>query len=205
MNSWLKSAVATALLAVPSVAAAAEYTIDPAHSAAQFSVRHMMVSNVRGEFTKMSGKVNVDEKDVTKSTVEATIDATSINTRVADRDTHLKSAEFLDTEKHPNITFKSKSVKAAGKGKLKVTGDLTIRGVTKEAVLDVEGLSADAKDPWGSVKRGATATTKINRKDFGLTWNQKLETGGVLVGDEVAIILDIQLEKVQAPPQATTK
>jgi polyisoprenoid-binding protein YceI len=205
MNSWLKSAIATSLLTVPSLAAAADYTLDPNHTSVQFSARHMMVTNVRGEFKNVSGTVSLDEKDVTKSKVEATIDATTVNTRVADRDKHLKSPDFLDVEKHPTITFKSKSVKSAGAGKLQVKGDLTIRGVTKEVVLDMEGPSPEFKDPWGSIKRGATASTKINRKDFGLTWNQKLEAGGVLVGDEVSIVIDIQMAKVQPPPQATTK
>lgn len=205
MNLWLKPAIATVLLSVPSLAVAADYTLDPDHTNAQFSARHMMVTTVRGEFRNVSGTIHLDEKDVTKSKVEATIDATTVNTRVADRDTHLKSQDFLYVEKNPTITFKSKSVKSAGAGKLQVKGDLTIRGTTKEVVLDVEGPSPEYKDPWGTTKRGATATTKINRKDFGLTWNKSLEAGGVLVGDEVSIVIDIQMDKVETPPQATTK
>lgn len=202
MNLWLKSVLATLLLTVPSLAFAAEYTLDSDHSRVQFQVRYMMVSSVRGDFGKMTGKVILDEKDVTKSSVDVTIDANSITTRVANRDEHLRSADFFDTAKHPNLTFKSKSVKQAGAGKLKVKGDLTIRGVTKEVTLDVEGPSAEAKDPDGTPRRGALATTKINRKDFGLLWNQKLETGGVLVGDEVSIIIDAQMTKVAPAPSA---
>jgi polyisoprenoid-binding protein YceI len=205
MNLWLKPAVAILLLTAPSLATAADYKIDPDHTHAQFTARHMMVTTVRGEFRNVSGTVQLDEKDVTKSKVEATIDATTVNTRVADRDTHLKSEDFLHVEKYPKITFKSKSIKAGGSGSLQVKGDLTIRGVTKEVVLNVEGLSADQKDPWGGIKRGATASTKINRKDFGLTWNKQLEAGGVLVSDEVAIVIDIQLDKVQPSGQATNK
>ncbi|ATB28131.1 YceI family protein [Melittangium boletus] len=198
MKLFLKSALAAAVLAAPSFAFATEFEIDPAHSAASFSVRHMMVTNVRGAFSKVSGTVNVDDKDVTKSTVEATIDATTINTNEPKRDEHLKSADFFDTGKFPTITFKSTKVAKAGKG-FKVTGDLTMHGVTKPVVLDVtEGLTPEAKDPWGNTKRGATATTKVNRKDFGLAWNKALETGGVAVGEEVTITLDLELTKKQA-------
>jgi len=193
------AAAFAASLALPHVAAASEWEIDPSHSSAQFSVRHMMVSNVRGEFGKMSGTLVLDEANVTKSKVEAVIDVGSINTREPKRDEHLKSADFFDLANHPSMEFKSKKVRKAGKGALEVTGDLTIRGVTREVVLAVVGPTADAKDPWGNIKRGATATTKINRKDFGLTWNAALETGGVLVGEEVAITIDLELTKKAAP------
>ena len=201
MKLSLKPAVAALVLASPSLAFAAEYVIDSAHSAAQFSVKHMMVSNVRGAFSKVTGTANIDEKDITKSTVEAVIDATTVNTNEPKRDEHLRSADFFDTAKYPTITFKSTKVEQAGQN-LKVTGNLTLHGVTKPVVLDVEGFTTEAKDPWGNTKRGGSATTKINRKDFGLGWNSVLETGGVAVGEEVAITLDLELNKKQAPAAA---
>ncbi len=196
MKLSFKPAVAALVLASPSLAFAAEYVIDSAHSGANFSVKHMMVSNVRGSFSKVSGSANIDEKDITKSTVEASIDTTTINTNEPKRDEHLRGADFFDTEKYPTITFKSTKVEKAG-GNLKVTGNLTMHGVTKLVVLNVEGFNAESKDPWGNIKRGGTATTKINRKDFGLGWNKLLETGGVAVGEEVAITLDLELNKKQ--------
>lgn len=198
MKLSLKPAVAALVLASPSLAFAAEFVIDSAHSAANFSVKHMMVSNVRGAFSKVTGSANIDEKDITKSTVEAVIDATTVNTNEPKRDEHLRSADFFDTAKYPTITFKSTKVEKAGQN-LKVTGDLTLHGVTKPVVLDVEGFTSEAKDPWGNIKRGGTATTKINRKDFGLGWNSVLETGGVAVGEEVAITLDLELNKKKDP------
>ncbi len=196
MTSFLRGpvlgAIASAALLAPAVGLAAELEIDSSHSGASFTVKHMMISNVRGEFSKVSGTFNYDEKDPTKSTVVATIDAATINTRDAKRDEHLKSPDFFDVAKHSKITFKSKKVAKAGEGKLKVTGDLTLRGVTKEVVLDVEGPTKPVKDPWGNMKIGATATTKLNRKDFGLNWNQALEAGGVLVGEDVKVELDLE-------------
>jgi polyisoprenoid-binding protein YceI len=197
MKLSLKSAVAALVLAAPSAAFAAEYVIDSAHSGASFSVKHLMVSNVRGTFANITGTVNYDEKDVTKSTVEATIDAKTIDTDEPKRDEHLRSPDFFDTEKFPTITFKSTKVEKAGEN-LKVTGNLTLHGVTKPVVLDVEGMTQEVKDPWGNSKRGASATTKINRKDFGLTWNKALEAGGVAVGDDVKITIDLELNKKQA-------
>lgn len=170
------------------------WNLDPVHSVAEFKVRHMMISNVKGQFTGISGVLNMDESDITRSTVEATIDASTINTREAQRDTHLKSADFFDVEKFPTLNFRSKSVKHAGDG-LAVTGDLTIHGVTREVVFTVEGPGAPAKDPWGNIRVGLSAVTKINRKDFGLTWNTTLETGGILVGDEITITLDVEFVK----------
>jgi polyisoprenoid-binding protein YceI len=203
MKMLIKSAVAAAVLAAPSLAFASNWDIDSSHSAAHFSVKHMMVANVRGEFGKVTGAVNLDDKDITKSTVTATIDATTINTREPKRDEHLKSADFFEVAKYPTINFKSKSVKQEAPGKLKVVGDLTMHGVTKEVTLDVETPNTEAKDPWGNVRRGATATTKLNRKDFGLNWNKALETGGVLVGDDVSVQLDIELiKKAEAPAAA---
>jgi polyisoprenoid-binding protein YceI len=167
------------------------YEIDPAHSSVQFSVRHMMFSNVRGEFTKVSGKITYDSENPANSAVEVTIDATSINTRDDQRDAHLKSADFLDVEKFPTLTFRStKVVQQPGGGT--VTGDLTLHGVTHQIVLDVEGPTPEMKDPWGKDRRAASATAKLSRKDFGLTWNAALEAGGVLVGDEVKITIDLE-------------
>jgi polyisoprenoid-binding protein YceI len=168
------------------------YQIDPAHSAAHFSVRHMMISNVRGEFTKVSGRVLFDAENPANSAVEASIDAASINTREAPRDAHLKSADFFDVEKYPEIAFRSTGVAAAGDGELRVKGGLTIHGVTREVTLMVEGPTPEAVDPWGNRRIGATATTKINRKDFGLVWNVALEAGGVLVGEDIKISIDIE-------------
>jgi polyisoprenoid-binding protein YceI len=175
--------------------AAATYTIDPAHSGAHFKVRHMMITNVRGEFSKVSGAVKFDPANPAASSITADIDVNSISTREPDRDKHLKSADFFDAANYPTIRFQSKQVEPEGTGRYRVTGDLTIRGVTREVVLRVEGPTAEAKDPWGNLRRGAEATAKINRKDFGLTWNQALEAGGVLVGDEVEISLEIELIK----------
>jgi polyisoprenoid-binding protein YceI len=167
------------------------YTIDPAHSSAQFSVRHMMISNVKGEFSKVSGTVVYDPANLAASRVEAVIDASSLNTRVEQRDKHLKSADFFDVEKYPTLTFRSKQITKAS-GKLLVKGDLTMHGVTREVTLEVEGPSAVMKDPMGNLRLGASATTTINRKDWGLTWNKALEGGGVLVGEDIAITLDIE-------------
>ncbi|HXW12931.1 MAG TPA: YceI family protein [Terriglobia bacterium] len=167
------------------------YLIDPAHTGAHFSVRHMMISNVRGEFTKVTGKIAWDAENPANSSIEATIDAASINTREAQRDGHLRSADFLDVENYPMLEFRSTQVQG-GDGELKVTGHLTIHGVTRTAVLEVEGPTPETRDPWGNARIGASATTKINRKDFGLAWNSTLETGGVLVGDEVKISIDLE-------------
>ena len=171
------------------------YTIDPAHTTVDFKVRHLMVSTVRGEFSGVSGTVVYDPKNPANSTIEATIDATTIATRDPQRDAHLKSADFLDVEKFPKITFTSTKATPAGEGEWKVTGNLTIHGVTKEVILKAEGPTAETKDPWGNIKIGASASTKINRKDFGLVWNVGLETGGVLVGEEVTINLELELAK----------
>jgi polyisoprenoid-binding protein YceI len=198
----IKSAVIAAAVIAPSFAFASTYEIDSAHSSAGFSVKHMMVSNVRGEFGKVTGTVNLDDKDITKSTVEAVIDVSTINTREPKRDEHLKSKDFFDVAKYPTITFKSTSVKQAGDGKLEVAGNLTMHGVTKPVTLAVEGPAKEAKDPYGNIKSGATATTKLNRKDFGLSWNAALETGGVAVGEDVAVTIDLELNKKAAAAAA---
>jgi polyisoprenoid-binding protein YceI len=171
-----------------------QWVIDGSHSNASFSVKHMMITNVRGEFTKLEGQVSYDAAKPEATQVEAVIDVASISTREEKRDGHLKSADFFDAEKFPKITFKSKSVKVKGSD-LAVTGDLSIHGVTKEVVLEVEEPSAPSTDPFGNVRVGATATTKIKREDFGLVWNAALETGGVLVGNDVKITIDISLIK----------
>ena len=180
-------------LALPTFACASTWTIDPEHSNVGFKVRHLMVSNVKGSFEKHTGTVEIDDKDITKSKVEVSIDTNSINTNVQKRDEHLRNADFFDVAKYPTMTFVSKKVATAGKDKLKVTGDLTLHGVTKQVVLDVEGPTKESKDPWGNIRKGATATTKINRKDFGLVWNKALETGGVAVGEEITITLEIEM------------
>jgi len=180
-------AFAATLLLAASAAAQETWKIDPAHSAAQFSVRHLGISTVRGAFTKVSGSAQFDEANPGKSSVQATIDAASVDTRVEMRDKDLRSPNFLDVEKYPTITFQSKKVEAAGQDKLKVTGDLTIHGVTKEVVLDVDGPSAAMKDPWGNMRRGASATTKISRKDFGVNG------APMAVGDDITITLDVEM------------
>jgi len=184
-----------AALSLPAAAATSTWQIDPAHSSAQFSVRHMAISTVRGAFSKVTGSVVFDDKDISKSTVDVTIDANSVDTRVPDRDNDLRSDKFFDVAHYPSIIFKSRKVEQLAPGKLKVTGDLTIRGTTKEVVLDVEGPTAPVKDPWGNTRNAATATTKINRQDFGVKWNATLDNGGVVVGDDVSIIIDVELIK----------
>src|ERR1043166_2246995 len=171
------------------------WKIDPAHSVVEFKVKHMMISNVKGQFTGITGELNLDEADVTRSRVEAVIEAGSISTRDAQRDAHLKSPDFFDAEKFPTLSFKSRRINQARSGELSVEGDLTIRGITRKVTLSVEGPTPPAKDPWGNTRLAVSATTKINRKDFGLTWNAALETGGILVGEEVAITLDVQFVK----------
>jgi polyisoprenoid-binding protein YceI len=180
-------------LVAPGLLHAAPWEFDPAHTGVQFKVRHLMVSSVRGDFEKVSGKIVYDEADVTKSSADITIDTGSINTRVAKRDEHLRSPDFLDAAKYPTITFKSKRVEKSGSGTLKMTGDLTIRGVTKEVALTVEGPTPAIKDMEGNARVGGQATTKISRNDFGLVWNKVLETGGAVVGDEVEITIDVEI------------
>jgi polyisoprenoid-binding protein YceI len=173
--------------------AATLWQIDPAHSSAQFSVRHLMISNVKGEFSKVTGSVRFDGENIERSSIEASVDVNSISTREPDRDAHLKSADFFDAANFPAMIFKSKRVIKNADGSVKLVGDLTIRGTTRETTFRLEGPTSPIKDPWGNVRVGASASAKINRKDFGLTWNTALETGGVLVGDEVAISLDVEL------------
>ena len=174
---------------------ATKFQIDPAHSAARFSVKHMMIAKVHGAFEKVSGTLEYDAANPSAAKIEAIIDASSITTHEAQRDTHLKSADFFDIAKFPTLNFKSSKVEKSGDGELKVTGQLTIRGVSKEVVLEVEGPSPEQKDPWGNLRIGISASTKIKRKDFGLNWNAALEAGGILVGEDVSITLDIQFIK----------
>lgn len=168
------------------------WKIDPAHSQAEFKVKHMMISNVKGSFSGLSGTLIEDPSDPTRSQIDASIDASTVSTGDEQRDTHLKSADFFDQAQHPTMTFKSTKVEKKGDGEYKVTGDLTVHGVTKPVTFAVEGPSAPGKDPWGNTRIGLSATTKINRKDFGLTWNAALETGGILVGEDVQITLDVE-------------
>jgi polyisoprenoid-binding protein YceI len=174
---------------------AATYDIDSTHSSAHFSVRHLMISNVKGEFTKVSGKVTFDPDNPKDSTVEATIDVSTLHTRDEQRDGHLKSPEFFDVAQFPEIKFVSTSIEPDGKYEYLVKGNMTIHGVTKEVALQVEGPTPEVKDPWGNLKTGATASTVIDRRDFGLKWNSPLESGGVLIGDEVKISLEVELTR----------
>jgi polyisoprenoid-binding protein YceI len=171
------------------------WNLDPAHSLAEFKVKHMMISNVKGSFTGLSGTLKLDETDYTHSVVEATIDVATIKTGDEKRDGHLTSADFFDAAQFPTITFKTTNIDSKGGADYEVTGDFTLHGVTKPITLTVEDVSVPSKDPWGNSRIGLSATTKINRKDFGLGWNSALETGGVLVGEDVTITLEVQFVK----------
>ncbi len=185
------AAAALALVLAPALALAADsYKIEGSHTQSAFAVKHLMISTVRGEFGKTEGTVVIDPADVTRSTVEATIDVASVDTRDAKRDEHLRNADFFDVAKFPKITFKSTKVEQAGEGTLKVTGDLTMKGVTKPVVLTVSGPTDEIKDPWGNTRRGLSASTKINRKDFGVSYGPN-----AAVSDEVAITIDAELLK----------
>ncbi len=185
----------TGLLVISASSAfAGSWTFDDSHSAADFSVRHMMIANVKGQMRGIKGVVDIDDKDITKSKVDVTLDVATITTSDQKRDDHLKGPDFFDAQKFPTVKFVSKKVEKSGNG-LTVTGDLTIRGVTKTSVLAVEGPTAPIKDPWGKTKRGFTATTKINRKDFGVSWNKTLDGGGVVVGDEVKLTIEGELNE----------
>jgi len=182
-------------LTLPLSAFASTWTIDPDHTTAQFKVRHLMISNVKGVFEKVSGTLNLDDKDITRSKVDVSIDVASINTNIKKRDDHLRSPEFFDAVKFPSMTFASTKVEKASKDKLKVTGNLTIKGVSKVVVLTVDGPTGEVKDPWGNSRRGASAATTINRKDFGVNWNKTMDNGGTLVGEEVATQLEVEFVK----------
>jgi polyisoprenoid-binding protein YceI len=198
----LLATTASLFVLSPALALASTWEIDPAHSTVEFSVRHMMVTTVKGQFQKVKGTVELDEKDATKSTVEVSIETASIDTREAKRDAHLKSPDFFDAAKFPALTFKSTKIEKASKGKFKVTGDLTMHGVTKPVVLIVEGPSASIKDPYGRTVRGVMATGKLDRKDWGMSWNKALDAGGMVVSDEVKLEINAELaERAAAAPE----
>lgn len=195
MNTSRKSALFAAVLAITTLAASAQvskWQIDPAHSEADFTVRHMGIANVHGRFGNVNGTLTLDEKDISKSGVNANIDISTVDTGVAQRDTHLKSAEFFDVAKYPQMTFVSKSLSNTG-GQLQLTGDLTIHGITKSVNMALEGPSKEQVDPYGKTRRAFSATTTIHRQDFGLNWNGNLKSGDTVVGDDVKVELDIEL------------
>lgn len=188
---WL---IAVSVIAATAVAQTSTWNIDPNHSTAQFTVRHLAISNVSGSFTKVTGTVQLNDKDITQAQVSAVIDAASVDTRVPDRDKDLRSPNFLDVEKYPTLEFKSKRIVNNG-GKLQMIGDLTLHGTTREVTLDVDGPTPELNDPWGNVRRGFSANTTINRKDYGVVWNNTLKTGEAVVGDNVKIQIDIEIVK----------
>lgn len=178
-----------------SPATVSTWNIDPAHSAVEFKVKHMMISNVKGSIRGLKGILKLDEADPTRSSVKASADIQTLATGDLQRDGHLKSGDFFDAEKYPELTFESTSVKKTGNDEFQVTGNLTVHGVTKPVTFAVEGSTTPGKDPWGNLRIGISATTKVNRKDFGLTWNSALETGGVMVGEEVTLTIDAEFIK----------
>jgi polyisoprenoid-binding protein YceI len=196
MRRVVLCAVATIVFLAPSFSAASTWHIDPAHSSAQFAVRHLMISTVRGTLGPVTGTVNLDESDLTKSSVEASVDVKGLDTRQPQRDEHLRSADFFDADKYPTITFKSKRITRLSDTKYQVAGDLTMHGVTKEVVLDVEGSPKPITDPMAKVEKlGGVATTTLNRKEFGIAFNSVMDGGGVVVGDEADVTIDIELVK----------
>ena len=195
MKRFMITMIAILVLAIPVLTYASDWEIDPDHSNFQFKVRHLTVSNVNGGFNKARGVATIEDQDITNLKVTVTIDAASVNTGHAKRDEHLRGPDFFDVAKYPTITFVSKKAIKADANRLRVIGDLTIHGVTREIAVDVQGPTAEVKDPWGNFRRGATATTKINRRDFGMTWNKVLDTGGLIVADEVDIYVEVELVK----------
>ena len=195
MHRIARLAAIALFIAAPALADTTTWQIDPDHTSAQFAIRHLMVSTVRGTIGPVTGTVTIDDTDLTKSSVTAAIDAKGIDTRNQKRDDHLRSPEFFDVAKYPTLNFTSKKVEKASDGHYRVLGDLTIHGVTKEAVLDVSGSPTPMKDPFGNTKLGGSATTRINRKDFGLNWSKSLDGGGVMLGDDVDITIDVELVK----------
>jgi polyisoprenoid-binding protein YceI len=193
VSRFIATLIIALTLIVPAIAQAGSWNLDPAHTEAGFKIRHMMVTNVRGVFHDVKGTLQFDAVDPGKSSIDVVIQAVSIDTGIEKRDNHLRSPDFFDVEKFPTLTFNSTKFKKVADGVFKVTGNLFIHGVTKEVVLDVEGLNQQVQDPWGGTRMGAFATTKINRKDYGLTWNKALEAGGWLVGDELTINLEVEL------------
>jgi polyisoprenoid-binding protein YceI len=193
MKRYITPTIALLVLFIPVFTYAATWQMDPDHSSFQFKIRHLTVSNVKGDFSKSRGVVMIDDQNITHLKVEVFIDAASINTGHAQRDEHLRGPDFFEVTKYPTITFVSKKVIKTEPNRLKVVGDLTIHGVTREITVDVEGPTPEVKDPWGNFRRGATATAKINRRDFSLTWNKVLDSGGLVVGDEVNIYVEVEL------------
>jgi polyisoprenoid-binding protein YceI len=198
LSRLILGATLVAALAVPSPATVTTWQIDPAHTAAGFSVKHMMIATVRGQFKGVTGTVNWDDQDINKSTVDVTIDANTIDTGEAKRDADLKSPNFFDVAHYPAITFKSTKIEKISAAKMKVAGNLTIHGVTKQVVLDVEGPSGAIKDPWGNTRVALNATTTVNRMDYGVKWNANLDGGGMVVGDDVNINIDLEMTKKEA-------
>jgi len=192
MKKLLTVAALIAFASLPALAQTTTWQVDPAHTNTQFAVRHLGVSTVRGAFTKTTGQIQLDEKDMTKSQVEITVDMSTLDTRNEGRDKDVKSSNFLDVATFPTMTFKSRKITVAGAGKLKLTGDLTLKGQTKEVTFDVEGPSPAIKDPWGNLRHGASATATINRQDFGVTYNKTLDSGGLVVSNDVQITIDIE-------------
>jgi polyisoprenoid-binding protein YceI len=199
MNNFVSRIALTAglaaVLSLPAAAATSTWQLDPAHSSAQFSVRHLAISTVRGAFSKVTGTVVLDESDITKSTVNVSIDVATVDTREPDRDKDLRSDHFFDVAKYPAITFKSKKVEQVSPGKLKVTGDLTMHGVTREVVLDVDGPTPPIKDPWGFQRAAVNATSRVNRQDFGMKFNIPMDNGGLAVGNDISITIDVEMVK----------
>ena len=193
MKRYITPMMVLLFLAIPIFTDAATWQMDLAHSSFQFKIRHLTVSNVKGDFNKFQGVANIDDQNISHLKVEVAIDVASVNTGHAQRDEHLRGPDFFDVTKYPTITFVSKKVNKTETNRLKVIGDLTLRGVTREVTVDLEGPTPEVKDPWGNFRRGVTATTKINRRDFGLTWNKVLDTGGLVVGDEVDIYIEVEL------------
>jgi polyisoprenoid-binding protein YceI len=189
------SIIVVAALLAPLNAVAATYSIDPAHSTIGFKVKHLMITNVKGVFEKFKGTVNIDDKDISKSKVNVSIEMASVNTNIAKRDDHLRSPDFFDVAKFPAMTFVSTKVEKSGADTLKVTGILTIKGVSKQIILNVEGPTGEIESPQGDVKRGASATASINRQDFGVSWSKKLDGGGLVVADDVYISIDTELTR----------
>jgi polyisoprenoid-binding protein YceI len=193
-GAFVQESLIMSTVSAPSAVGTTTWTIDNSHTLVEFSVRHLMISTVKGRFGEVSGKVVADDADPARAQIEVTINAASIDTREAQRDAHLRSADFFDAENFPALTFRSTRIEKASGDDLKVTGDLTIRGTTREVVLDVTS-EGRVTDPWGGQRAGYSAKTKIKRSDFGLTWNMALETGGVVVGDEIKIALEVELVK----------
>lgn len=185
------------LVFTPAAVSASTWNINPEHSSIQFQVRYMSLVNVKGSFDKFQGVVTMDEKNPAKSSVEVTIESASINTGVEKRDEHLRTDDFFECQKHPTIRFVSKKIVPGSKPKFKIIGDLTMLGVTREIVLQVDDLTPEIKDPWGNIRRGATARARINRQNFGMTWNRVLDTGGIMIAKEVDVIMEVELLKVE--------